>query len=260
MNFFLTTNRGLYKVEGGNVVLVDPVPCHGIDAQDGQLYVVRRTNKNYPGWTGVFRGQGSQEWEQITWVEKGTYEIKWRGDKLWICVTGRNEVLEFPIGGKEYEAHTPNGFARREDGNYQHFNSILHGEDWTEVLAHNYSGKSDRPSCVWRYQDNVWRITKIDVGRECHDWTEKFYNDSGNRALKSRMGDVLKTWDEGYPRGLEYDEEVVVVGISKLEPDRDTREGDTFGARMDILDRHTMTTLDSIPIPAGQIYCIKGVD
>lgn len=182
----------------------------------------------------------------IPYLTRGTHQLDWFDNRLWVTQTYSNGLSQYDSSGKLLQTWFPGGRVRdRKAASYCHFNSVLvsgQGDVW--LLAHNETCKNGKLSELYRLcaQDgSIIEIIPTDAN-SAHNIAflngkfvlcDSFGQDLKGRGLRVGSKLVLDTPSE-FIRGLAANDKFVAVGSSVIA-DREKRDNGNGGVY--ILDR-----------------------
>jgi hypothetical protein len=136
--------------------------------------------------------------------------------KLWVTCAYDNLVAVYDIGRRQWRKWYPSTKPAARGRDVNHFNTITTVGDRFCVVAHN----NGRSHLLFYAKPSLELCSACELGREAHD---AFSVGGGVATCSSRDGVLLSTagWilrTGGYPRGIAFAGDSVLLGISQIAP------------------------------------------
>ena len=247
LGFVVATSRGLFVCRGSTVRQSSAGRYFGVTIRGTRLYAFEQVGMHGQIVSFEFADFSARNTVHIWGFNRWVHQIDFIDDEFAVIDTLHNRILVYRDIESSVQAHwsryhreiAPAGRDRkgRHSPEHRQFNSIFRSGEKIHVVAHNDSVKTGRPSEIWTF-DTQWHL--IDVkptdGHSCHNLVphEKgmLMNWSVQRSLRLGNSEVYSTG--GFNRGLAYDGQYVVVGISPFTESFTDRE--SAAGFVDVLD------------------------
>lgn len=241
LGFVVATSRGLAFCRGATVRRNGAGRYFGVTIRGTRLYAYEQVGMHGQIVSYELADFAAASTVHIWGFNRWVHQIDFIDDELAVVDTLHNRILTYreigntsPVHWSQYDRKiTPAGRDRkgRHSPDHRQFNSIYRSGDKIHVVAHNDSVKTGRPSEIWTF-DTKWRL--IDIvptdGHSCHNLVPHEKGMLMNWSLQQslRLGDSEVYSAQGFNRGLAYDGQYVLVGITPFAEnfaDRERRAG-----------------------------------
>jgi len=150
------------------------------------------------------------------------HQIDYYDKHLYICDTINNRIIIYNLATERFKYFYPNGklYDGSDSSNYMHINSVFINDEKINILAHNKTTKSNKPSQIWTYNNkNMEFINKVDIGVNCHNIVihkgDLYYCDSMNGTLV-KNNDIVFSNSDYFTRGLAITDDYIFLGGSEF--------------------------------------------
>jgi hypothetical protein len=229
LGFIVATSRGLVVCRGNTVQHIIAGRYFGVTIRGTRVYAYEQVGMHGQIVSFELTDFAAPSSVHIWGLNRWIHQIDFLDDGLAVVDTLHNRILFYRDIGHSAPVHW-SGFDRiifpagrdrkgRHSPSHRQFNSIYRSNDKIYVVAHNDSARTGRASEIWTF-DARWRpidISPVD-GRSCHNLVPHqegmLINWSQQKSLRLEGAEVYAAC--GFNRGLAYDGQYVLVGISPL--------------------------------------------
>lgn len=226
LGFVVATSTGLFACRGSTMRRCAAGRYFGVTIRDGRLYAFEQAGMHGQIVSFDLADLAAAPVLHIWGFNRWIHQIDFLDDELAVVDTLHNRILVYRDVGKEpvhWTRHhrdiAPAGRDRkgRHSPDHRQFNSIHRSAGKIHVVAHNDSVSTGRASEIW-VLDERWRVVEVlpTDGYSCHNLVPhekgRLMNFSLQRSLRLSAAEVYSA--DGFNRGLAYDGEYVLVGVT----------------------------------------------
>lgn len=245
IRFLVTTSvHGVLLYDKRELTQILPGDCYGLTRHGDWWYVFQRLG-NY-GRITRFQLDGAKPrgvQRVLAGLNYGIHQIDFLDNRLVLIDTLKNRLLVYegaaklrrgswqrwtlqvyPLGVRKFRDYRwDRAQSDQHPGSYPHFNSIFRRHQQVYIVAHNHTMTSGRRSQLFMLDDDLKLQEIRDLGAaDVHNyWTsghQELFCASAKGSLRNGSTDAILLG--GYTRGLSVSHDYLLVGTSRLDPNR----------------------------------------
>jgi hypothetical protein len=276
-----TSAYGVLLHEPGQLTRIVPGNCYGI-TRCGEWWLAFQRHGDFGRIVRfqLHRRRARHLHTVLHGLNYGVHQLDVIGDRMIVVDTLKNRLLVYddvaklrrrswrcwtsqvyPVGVREAADFRWDRLAcQRDSAVYRHYNSVFRHDGRLYVVAHNRTVASGRRSQLFVLDDEfaVREVRDLDAADVHNFWTDgirQLYCASAKGTVRLDGIDAVSLG--GYTRGLSIASDMLLVGVSRYELDRNARDradGCVYAVAPD------MTVLGHVTVPRTQIHEVRRVD